>query len=357
MNNPPGQLQMPLHVDAKQSSAGPAPSANGAGTQAGDSGFAQALRLLQMLAPDSVQAPAGQGGKDHKASSADTTQKQAGDGKDLPLSALLLPLLQQIQTPSQAKSASANTPAGSVVSSGDLSPASLANLRDVLQLLGGKGTATSGEGELKAWLAALAQTGASTTGAHVAESAASSNASMIAALAAHAGTGTAATGNAQQQQQQAAVTQTPLTLADPGFANALGDRVSWLAGNAGNNVAQLQLHPRELGPMLVHVKVDGHHTEVLFQTQHAVVRDALEAAMPRLREMLAQGGQQQVSVNVQQQAGGWSGQSGQGQQQTPQWASPQAWSGFTQVGGESSDLPSPLARWYGMQNGMIDTYV
>lgn len=343
---------MPSHLDAKQSPAAAAPPTSGA--QAGDSGFAQALRMLQMLAPDSMQAPAGQGGKDQKASSADTTQKQAGDGNDLPLTVLLLPLLQQIQTPSQAKSASANASVGSVLSSGDLSQASLAKLRDVLQLLNGKSTAAAGEGDLKAWLAALAQAGASTAGAHATETTASSNASMIAALVAHAGTGTAVGGNAQQQQ--AAATQAPLTPADPGFANALGDRVSWLAGTSGNNVAQLQLHPRELGPMLVHVKVDGHHTEVLFQTQHAVVRDALEAAMPRLREMLAQGGQQ-VSVNVQQQAGGWSGQSGQGQQQTPQWTSPQAWSGFAQLGGESSDLPSPLARWYGLQNGMIDTYV
>ena len=310
--------------------------------------------MLQTLAPDSVQSPSGQTGKDHKASSASTQQNPAGDGNDLPLTALLMPLLQQIQAPSKAQPASANASVGSSLPGSNLSQASLAKLRDVLQLLSGKGAAASSAGDLKTWLAALAQASASTTGAHAAEPTASSNASIIAALAAHAGTGAAASGNVQSQQ--AGATQAPLTLADPGFANALGNRVSWLAGAAGNHVAQLQLHPRELGPMLVHVKVDGHHTEVLFQTQHAVVRDALEAAMPRLREMLGQGGQQ-VSVNVQQQAGGWSGQSGQGQQQTPQWTSPQAWSGFTQVGGESSDLPSPLARWYGMQNGMIDTYV
>lgn len=345
---------MPSHLDAPAT-----PSAGAAAQQSGGSGFAQALHMLQVLAQDSVQAPAGQGVKDPKASSTDAKQKPSGGGKDLPLTALLLPLLQQIQaaTPKQPAGggpANANGEAGS----GALSKTSLAQLGDMMQLLSGRNGSSSDASALKAWLTALVQAAGSKADANAggAPAAASTTASLTAALTAHGGAGSIGAAANAQQPQQAPAAQASLTLADPGFANALGERVSWLAGSAGNHAAQLQLNPRELGPMLVHVKVDGHHTQVLFQTQHAVVRDTLEAALPRLREMLGQGGQQ-VSVNVQQHAGGWSGQSGQGQQQTPQWTPQAVWSGFTPLDGETSDLPTPLARWYGLRNGMVDTYV
>jgi flagellar hook-length control protein FliK len=357
LNSPSPQLQMPSHVDAK-----PAASPGTAGTgdsaaQGSDSGFAKALRMLQVLAQDGVQISAGQAGKDQKTSLTDSTRKQSSDGKDLPLTALLLPLLQPIQAAAPAHAGTGDAAKSATdAAGGEWAKTSLAQLRDMMQLLSGQKGSSSDAGELKAWLTVLTQAAGGKAGE---PSVVSTNASITAALTAHAGAGGAGTVGNTQTQQQAASAQAPLTLADPGFANALGERVSWMTGSAGNHAAQLQLHPRELGPMLVHVKVDGHHTEVLFQTQHAAVRDALEAALPRLREMLGQGGQQ-VSVNVQQQAGGWSGQSGQGQQQmSQQWTSQAAWSGFTPIDGvePSSELSSPLVRWYGLPNGMIDTYV
>ncbi len=361
LNNPSPQLQMPSHIDAKPAPASPSASTSSdTATQNADKGFAQALRMLQALAQDGLQSASVHEGKANKSSSSDSTQKSSGDGKDLPLTALLLPLLQQIQaaTPTRPEGGG-TTKVGSDLTGGEFSKSSLAQLRDMMQLLSGKSGASSDAGELKTWLSALVQAAGAKAGVHGGESAALTNASITAALAAHGGAGNAAATGSAPSQQQAASAQAPLTLADPGFANALGERVSWLAGTAGNHAAQLQLNPHELGPMLVHVKVDGHHTEVLFQTQHAVVRDTLEAALPRLREMLGQGGQQ-VSVNVQQHAGGWTGQqsgSGQGQQQTPQWAASAAWSGFSPLDGEPPELASPAARWYGLRNGMIDTYV
>jgi flagellar hook-length control protein FliK len=358
LNNPSPQLQMPSHIDAKPTqAAAPVSTSGDTATQGGDKGFAQALRMLQALAQDGLQVASVHDGKAHKSSSSDSAQKSSGDGKDLPLTAVLLPLLQQIQaaTPTRPEGAGASK-VGNALTGSEFSKSSLVQLQDMMQLLTGKSGASPDTGELKAWLAALVQAAAAKGGAHSGDSAGLANASITAALAAHGGAGTSATAGSAPAQQQAAAAQAPLTLADPGFANALGERVSWLAGAAGNHAAQLQLNPRELGPMLVHVKVDGHHTQVLFQTQHAVVRDTLEAALPRLREMLGQGGQQ-VSVNVQHHAGGWSGQSGQGQQQTPQWTPQAVWSGFTPLDGETSDLPTPLARWYGLRNGMVDTYV
>ena len=61
---------------------------------------------------------------------------------------------------------------------------------------------------------------------------------------------------------------------------------------AGNQLqqAEIRLTPAELGPVRVQIAVEDGAANVTFQAQHAVTRDAIEAAMPRLREMLAESG-------------------------------------------------------------------
>lgn len=85
------------------------------------------------------------------------------------------------------------------------------------------------------------------------------------------------------------------------FAQTLGNQVSWMIGQ-GQQAAQLQLNPPQLGPLQISIQIQGDQTQILFQTHHALVKSALDAAVPQLREMLGQSGNQQVSVSVQQQA-------------------------------------------------------
>ena len=61
---------------------------------------------------------------------------------------------------------------------------------------------------------------------------------------------------------------------------------------AGNQLrsAEIRLTPAELGPLRVQVAVDDGAAHVTFHAQHAVTRDAIEQALPRLREMLAESG-------------------------------------------------------------------
>lgn len=71
----------------------------------------------------------------------------------------------------------------------------------------------------------------------------------------------------------------------PGWDQALGQRVVWMAGN-GQHSASLILNPPELGPLQVVLNVADSQATANFFAAQPEVRQALEAAMPRLREML-----------------------------------------------------------------------
>lgn len=76
---------------------------------------------------------------------------------------------------------------------------------------------------------------------------------------------------------------------DSAWGNQLGERVVMMAGNQLKS-AEIRLTPAELGPLRVQVSVDDGAAHVTFHAQHAVTRDAIEQALPRLREMLAETG-------------------------------------------------------------------
>lgn len=76
---------------------------------------------------------------------------------------------------------------------------------------------------------------------------------------------------------------------DSAWGNQLGERVVMMAGSQ-LRTAEIRLTPAELGPLRVQVSVDDGATNVTFHAQHAVTREAIEQALPRLREMLAENG-------------------------------------------------------------------
>ncbi len=76
---------------------------------------------------------------------------------------------------------------------------------------------------------------------------------------------------------------------EAGWDKAMSERVLLMANGRLQN-AEIRLMPRELGPLRVEVKVDDGVASVSFHTQHAITRDAIEHALPRLREMLAEQG-------------------------------------------------------------------
>ncbi len=94
----------------------------------------------------------------------------------------------------------------------------------------------------------------------------------------------------------------------PQWQNSLGERMIWLV-KRDIQQAELSLNPRHLGPVEVRIEVRNEQASITFSAHHAVTRDALEAAVPRLREMLGEAGLALANADVSQQ------QTGRGQQQ------------------------------------------
>lgn len=71
----------------------------------------------------------------------------------------------------------------------------------------------------------------------------------------------------------------------PEWGNAIGQRITWMIGNKLQG-AQLRISPAHLGPVDIKLSIESGVAQVSFASNHQVVRDALEQAVPRLRDML-----------------------------------------------------------------------
>jgi hypothetical protein len=91
-----------------------------------------------------------------------------------------------------------------------------------------------------------------------------------------------------------------LQLSPPRVEQALGNRVLWMVGQ-NLQAAELRINPPQLGPLEVHISLEGQHTKVSFITHHAEVREMMESSIPRLRDILAESGLNSVNVDVSQQ--------------------------------------------------------
>jgi len=106
----------------------------------------------------------------------------------------------------------------------------------------------------------------------------------------------AAPGRAMSQEAAPVITQ---TVGTSGWTEELGNRVTWLA-NRGESRAELVLTPPQMGRIEVSLAVKGDQATANFASSNPLVREALEAALPRLREVLAEAGIQlgQAQVNA-----------------------------------------------------------
>lgn len=81
------------------------------------------------------------------------------------------------------------------------------------------------------------------------------------------------------------------------WASGLGQRLLMMAEN-GVEVARLRLNPASLGPLDIQVNIEDDRAQVWFGAQNSATRDALEAALPRLRDMFADQGLQLTRADV-----------------------------------------------------------
>ncbi|RQV01462.1 flagellar hook-length control protein FliK [Burkholderia cenocepacia] len=140
------------------------------------------------------------------------------------------------------------------------------------------------------------------------------------------------------------------------WTDALSQKVVFLS-NAHQQSAELTLNPPDLGPLQVVLRVADNHAHALFVSQHAQVRDAVEAALPKLREAMEAGGLGLGSATVSD-----GGLASQQQQQNPQQTNAYGQPSRRGNGGSSAvDAPvdaaqsAPVAA-RASRAGLVDTF-
>ncbi len=136
------------------------------------------------------------------------------------------------------------------------------------------------------------------------------------------------------------------------WAEDVGSKLIWMVGR-NESKAELVLTPPNLGKLGVSIHTNGDQTSAHFVAATPAAREALEQAMPRLREMLQQAGinlgQTDVSTPNEQQAGEDKGQT-------------RRWSGNDNLFQESEHTAEALhgmttqSRWISSGNGMVDIF-
>lgn len=138
----------------------------------------------------------------------------------------------------------------------------------------------------------------------------------------------------------------------PGWDAALGQKLTWVA-NQAHQVAELHLNPPNLGPLEVRLTVNNDQATAIFVSNHAAVREAIESALPRLREMLADSGLTLGNVTVGSQSFSQQQQTfgGNENQQKEQRGSQSVLLGDISL---DSDSGRGIAKSW--NNGMVDTF-
>ena len=89
----------------------------------------------------------------------------------------------------------------------------------------------------------------------------------------------------------------PTNIQNPNWSQQMAQQVSYMI-KGGFQQAEIKLNPAHLGPMEIKLMINDDQASINFVAQHAPVRDALDNALPRLKEMLEQQGLNLSDVDV-----------------------------------------------------------
>lgn len=166
-----------------------------------------------------------------------------------------------------------------------------------------------------------------------------------------------AVSHAAPQAHHARSTSEPLQmntpLREPAWPTEFGQKLVWMA-TQDRQSAQITLNPPQMGPIEISLNVKNDQATAVFVSGNPEVREALESALPRLREMLAgvgvELGQTNVSAESFQQP---QGNDGQGRSARNHHEA--------QEGGEQAGTLMPATGQAGTTiragNGLVDTFV
>ncbi|MES2354473.1 MAG: flagellar hook-length control protein FliK [Pseudomonadota bacterium] len=136
------------------------------------------------------------------------------------------------------------------------------------------------------------------------------------------------------------------TVGSSAWTNELGNRMTYMVGEKMQS-AEIHLNPENLGPVDVHIKIDADkQTSITFTALNPDTRNALENAMPQLRNMLTESGISVSNFSVSADAFAGASQQGMGGQRQQ---------GGNTSTGENVEPVTTVTRTLG-PNGLVDTF-
>jgi flagellar hook-length control protein FliK len=135
----------------------------------------------------------------------------------------------------------------------------------------------------------------------------------------------------------------------PAWDQALGQKIVWMVGGA-QQTASLSLNPPDLGPLQVVLNVSNDQANATFISAQPEVRQAIEAALPKLREMMGEAGIQLGQTNVNAGSGSQQEQTF-GEQNRP---SPSSFPHGKDVGDTPEGIAHPAATV--IRQGLVNTF-
>lgn len=137
----------------------------------------------------------------------------------------------------------------------------------------------------------------------------------------------------------------------PAWENQMGQKIVWMVAGEEQS-ASLTLNPPDLGPLQVVLSVTNDQASVSFSSNQQEVRQALENALPRLREMMSDSGIALGNASV---------NAGMPDQRQAQGGEQPRASGFAsrfdngQAAAEPAARPAPRVTTFGGRSG-VDTF-
>jgi flagellar hook-length control protein FliK len=89
----------------------------------------------------------------------------------------------------------------------------------------------------------------------------------------------------------------PVDLANSQWANKFSEHIIWL-GHQGIKSALIKIHPEDLGPLEISIKVVKDSASININSHSSHVRDLVDQALPKLREMMSEQGLNLSDVHI-----------------------------------------------------------
>lgn len=135
------------------------------------------------------------------------------------------------------------------------------------------------------------------------------------------------------------------------WASDFGQKIVWMAGNDKQS-AQLTLNPPQMGPIEISLNINRDSATALFVSANPEVREAIESALPRLREMLAGAGIELGQANVSAE----SPRQQQGGNDNPHQGASRRMADNAILGGDSGEATGPITGTLQRGNGLVDLF-